>query len=77
MSKNLNLLFQGHSIFSPSKVSSQNLKLNQSNNLQNLKLTCMEYYSVTAQQDFTDHSTLLNLLNATEQSQAPHFFIGP
>ena len=37
----------------------------------------MEYYSVTAQQDFTNHSTLLNLLNATEQSQAPHFFIGP
>ena len=77
MSKNLNLLLQGHSSFSPSKISSQNLQLNKINNLKNLKLSCIEYYALTVTQDFSSHAKLLNLLNAVSQSKTPNFFIGP
>ena len=77
MSKNLNLLLQGHSSFSPSKLSSQNLQLNKINNLKNLKLSCIEYYALTVTQDFSSHAKLLNLLNAVSQSKTPNFFIGP
>ncbi len=77
MSKNLNLLLQGHSSFSPSKISSQNSQLNIINDSHNLKLNCVEYYAVTINESFADHSKLLNLLNAANQSKSAHFLIGP
>ena len=77
MSKNLNLLLQGHSSFSPSKISSQNSQLNIINDSHNLKLNCLDYYAVTIDESFADHSKLLNLLNAANQSKSPHFLIGP
>ncbi|MDO7750349.1 MAG: hypothetical protein MUP91_00050, partial [SAR86 cluster bacterium] len=64
MSKNLNLLLQGHSSFSPSKISSQNLQLNSINDSKLLHLSCLEYYAVTVDASFTDNSKLFNLLNA-------------
>ena len=77
MSKNLNLLLQGHSSFSPSKISSQNSQLNSINDSKLLHLSCLEYYAVTVDESFTGHSKLLNLLNAANQSKSPHFLIGP
>ena len=77
MSKNLNLLLQGHSSFSPSRISFQNSQLNSTNNSKNLKLTCLEYYAVTVNESFSSHSKLLSLLNAANQSDSPQFFIGP
>ena len=77
MSKNLNLLLQGHSSFSPSKISSQNLQLNSINDSKLLHLSCLEYYAVTVDESFTDNSKLFNLLNAADQSEFPHFLIGP
>ena len=77
MSKNLNLLLQGSPNFSPSKITSQNIQLNQTNNLKNLKLSCLQYYAVTVEQEFTNHTKLLSLLKAANQSQTPHFLIGP
>ena len=77
MSKNLNLLLQGHSSFSPSKISLQNAQLNNLNDSQHFDLTCLEYYAVSVDESFSDNSKLLNLLNAATQSASPHFFIGP
>ena len=77
MSKNLNLLLQGHSSFSPSKISSQNLQLNNINDSKLLHLSCLEYYAVTVDESFTDNPKLFNLLNASNQSEFPHFLIGP
>ena len=77
MSKNLNLLLQGHSSFSPSKISLQNAQLNNLNDSQHFELTCLEYYAVSVDESFSDNSKLLNLLNAATQSVSPHFFIGP
>ena len=77
MSKNLNLLLQGSSSFSPSKISLQNSQLNQINGLSSLKLSCIEYYAVTMEQEFSSHSKLFELLNAQNQSKIPQFLVGP
>tara|TARA_B110000305_G_scaffold241289_1_gene314797 strand:+ start:25 stop:3882 length:3858 start_codon:yes stop_codon:yes gene_type:complete len=77
VSKNLNLLLQGHSSFSPFKISSQSSQFCKSNHLPAFNLSCSNYYAVTVDQDFSSHTKLLRLLSATKQSQLPHFLIGP
>ena len=77
MSKNLNLLLQGPSSFSPSKISSLHLELNQINNQSFAGLSCLEYYAITLDKEFSDHSKLLELLSAQEQSISPNFLVGP
>ena len=77
MSKNLNLLLQGPSSFSPSKISSLKSDLNLENHFQIEELSGYDFYSVDVSQDFFDHSKLLELLNSSEPSNIPNFFIGP
>ncbi len=77
MSKNLNLLLQGPSSFSPSKISSLKSDLNLENHFQIEGLSGYDFYSVDVSQDFFDHSKLLELLNSSEPSNIPNFFIGP
>ena len=77
MSKNLNLLLQGPSSFSPSKTSSLNSNFNLANNSSNEELSSYEFYSVDIDQDFSDHAKLLKLLNSKELTNSPNFFIGP
>ena len=77
MSKNLNLLLQGPSSFSPSKISSLKSDLNLENHFQIEELSGYDFYSVDVTQDFSDHSKLLELLNSSEPSNIPNFFIGP
>ena len=62
MSKNLNLLLQGPSSFSPSKILSLNHELNSINDSSAIELNCYEFYSVDIAQDFSDHVKLLELL---------------
>ena len=77
MSKNLNLLLQGPSSFSPSKILSLNHEINSINDSQAIELNCHEFYSVDIAQDFSDHLKLLELLKSNEPSNLPNFFIGP
>ena len=77
MSKNLNLLLQGPSSFSPSKISSLKSDLNFENDLKIEELSSYDFYSVDLDQDFSDHLKLLELLNSNEPSNLPNFFIGP
>ena len=77
MSKNLYLLLQGPSNFSPSKISSLHLELNQINNNNFEALSFVEFYALTLDKEFSDHSKLLELLNAQEQSESPQFLVGP
>ena len=77
MSKNLNLLLQGPSSFSPSKISSLKSDLNFENDLKIEELSSYDFYSVDLNQDFSDHLKLLDLLNSNEPSNLPNFFIGP
>ena len=77
MSKNLNLLLQGPSSFSPSKILSLNHEINSINDSQAIELNCHEFYSVDIAQDFSDHVKLLELLKSNEPSNLPNFFIGP
>lgn len=77
MSKNLYLLLQGPSNFSPSKISSLHLELNQINNNNFEALSFVEFYALTLDKEFSDHSKLLELLNAQEQSVSPQFLVGP
>jgi len=77
VSKNLNLLLQGPSSFSPSKISSLKSDLNLENHFQIEELSGYDFYSVDVTQDFSDHSKLLELLNSSEPSNIPNFFIGP
>ena len=77
MSKNLNLLLQGPSSFSPSKILSLNHELNSINDSPALELNCYEFYSVDITQDFSDHVKLLELLKSKEPTNLPNFFIGP
>ena len=77
MSKNLHLLLQGPSSFSPSKISSLSSGLNLQNDSQIEELTSYEFYSVDVNQDFSDHSKLKELLCSYETSNLPNFFVGP
>ena len=77
MSKNLNLLLQGPSSFSPSKIASLKSDLNSENNFQIDELSSRDFYSVDVSQDFSDHEKLIELLNSSETSNLPNFFIGP
>ena len=77
MSKNLNLLLQGPSSFSPSKILSLNHEINSINDSQAIELNCHEFYSVDIAQDFSDHVKLLELLKSNEPLNLPNFFIGP
>ena len=77
MSKNLNLLLQGPSSFSPSKISSLNDYLNLANDFPIKALSSFEFYSVNITQDFSDHAKLSELLNSKEPANLPDFFIGP
>ena len=77
MSKNLNLLLQGPSSFSPSKIASLKSDLNSENNFQIDELSSCDFYSVDVSQDFSDHVKLIELLNSSETSNLPNFFIGP
>ena len=77
MSKNLHLLLQGPSSFSPSKISSLSYGLNLQNDSQIEELTSYEFYSVDVNQDFSDHSKLKELLCSYETSNLPNFFVGP
>ena len=77
MSKNLNLLLQGPSSFSPSKILSLNHELNSINDSPAIELSCYEFYSIDIAQDFSDHVKLLELLKSKEPTNLPNFFIGP
>ena len=77
MSKNLNLLLQGPSSFSPSKISSLNDDLNSANDFPIKALSSFEFYSVDITQDFSDYAKLSELLNSKKPSNLPDFFIGP
>ena len=77
MSKNLNLLLQGPSSFSPSKISSLNSEFNLINDSSALELNSFEFYSVDVSQDFSDHAKLIELLKSQEPINLPNFFIGP
>ena len=77
MSKNLNLLLQGPSSFSPSKISSLKSDLNFENNFQIEELSGYDFFSVDVSKDFSDHEKLLELLSSCEPSNLPDFFIGP
>ncbi len=77
MSKNLNLLLQGPSSFSPSKISSLNSDFNLINDSSALELNSFEFYSVDVSQDFSDHAKLIELLKSKEPINLPNFFIGP
>ena len=77
MSKNLNLLLQGPSSFSPSKISSLNSDFNLINDSSALELNSFEFYSVDVSQDFSDHAKLIELLKSQEPINFPNFFIGP
>ena len=77
MSKNLNLLLQGPSSFSPSKISSLNSDFNFINDSSALELNSFEFYSVDVSQDFSDHAKLIELLRSQEPINLPNFFIGP
>ncbi len=77
MSKNLNLLLQGPSSFSPSKISSLNSEFNLINDSSALELNSFEFYSVDVSQNFSDHAKLIELLNSQEPIKLPNFFIGP
>ena len=77
MSKNLNLLLQGPSSFSPSKISSLNDDLNSANDFPIKALSSFEFYSVNITQDFSDYAKLSELLNSKEPANLPDFFIGP
>ena len=77
MSKNLNLLLQGPSSFSPSKISSLNSDFNLINDSSALELNSFEFYSVDVSQNFSDHAKLIELLNSQEPIKLPNFFIGP
>jgi len=77
VSKNLNLLLQGPSSFSPSKISSLNSDFNLINDSSALELNSFEFYSVDVSQDFSDHAKLIELLKSQEPINLPNFFIGP
>jgi len=77
VSKNLNLLLQGPSSFSPSKISSLNSEFNLINDSSALELNSFEFYSVDVSQNFSDHAKLIELLNSQEPIKLPNFFIGP
>jgi len=77
VSKNLNLLLQGPSSFSPSKISSLNSDFNLINDSSALELNSFEFYSVDVSQDFSDHAKLIELLRSQEPINLPNFFIGP
>ena len=77
MSKNLNLLLQGPSSFSPSKISSLSAEIKLINNNSFIELNSFEFYSVDVSQDFNDHAKLFELLRADEALNLPDFFIGP
>ena len=77
MSKNLNLLLQGPSSFSPSKISSLNFELNLTNDSPIEELNIYEFYSVDINKDFSDHEKLFELLSSKESVNFPNFFIGP
>ncbi len=77
MSKNFNLLLQGPSSFSPSKISSLNFELNLINDSPIEKLNIYEFYSVDINKDFSDHEKLFELLSSKESVNFPNFFIGP
>ena len=66
MSKNLNLLLQGPSSFSPSKISSLSADIKLINNNSSIELNSFEFYSVDVSQDFDDHAKLFELLRADE-----------
>ena len=75
MSKNLNLLLQGPSSFSPSKILSLNHELNSINDSPAEELNCYEFYSVDIAQDFSDHVKLLELLKSKEPQICPIFLL--
>ena len=77
MSKNLNLLLQGPSSFSPSKISSLSSELNSANDSSIAELNIHEFYSVDINEDFSDHGKLFELLSSKEPINLPNFFIGP
>ena len=77
MSKNLNLLLQGPSSFSPSKISSLSADIKLINNNSSIELNSFEFYSVDVSQGFDDHAKLFELLRADEPHELPSFFIGP
>ena len=77
MSKNLNLLLQGPSSFSPSKISSLSSELNSANDSSIAELKIYEFYSVDINEDFSDHGKLFELLSSKEPINLPNFFIGP
>ena len=77
MSKNLNLLLQGPSSFSPSKILSLNSEINLLNDSSNIKLRCLEFYSLDVSEAFSDHEKLSELLNCQESLDLPNFFVGP
>ena len=77
MSKNFNLLLQGPSSFSPSKISSLNFELNLTNDSPIEELNIYEFYSVDINKDFSDHEKLFELLSSKESVNFPNFFIGP
>ena len=77
MSKNHNLLLQGPSSFSPSKILSLNSEINSANENSIIELSCLEFYSVNVSQDFSDHVKLLELLSSKESTRLPNFFVGP
>ena len=77
MSKNLNLLLQGPSTFSPSKISSLRSVFNSTNDCSIEELASYEYYSIDINQDFFDQAKLFKLLNCRESTNLPNFFIGP
>jgi phosphoribosylformylglycinamidine synthase len=77
VSKNFNLLLQGPSSFSPSKISSLNFELNLTNDSPIEELNIYEFYSVDINKDFSDHEKLFELLSSKESVNFPNFFIGP
>ena len=77
MSKNLNLLLQGPSSFSPSKISSLSADIKLINNNSSIELNSFEFYSVDVSQGFDDHVKLFKLLRVDEPHELPSFFIGP
>ena len=58
MSKNLNLLLQGPSCFSSSKISSLKIELCNINNLDDLNLSRIEYYAINFDPLFSDNNKL-------------------
>ena len=77
MSKNFNLLLQGPSSFSPSKISSLNSEFNLINNKKLIELNSLEFYSLYLAKDFSDYSKLFELLDSQEATNFPDFFVGP